>query len=129
MTHPYEGLLRESHAALARGDSDAATRDWADDIVWHLPGRGVLAGDYTGVSQFLALFGRIMEVTGGTYRTELHDVISNDDHAVALLTVHAERDGRKFQDNEVLAIHMRDGKAAEVWVLHNDQYAVDEFFV
>ncbi len=128
MAHAYEEMLRESHAALGRGDVEAATKDWAPDIIWHFPGRGVFAGEYRGTPEFLAVLGRVMELTGGTYRTELHDVLANDDHAVALLTVHAERDGKTLQDNEVLTIHMRDGKAAEVWIVHTDQYAVDEFF-
>jgi uncharacterized protein len=128
MAHRYEEMLRESHAALRRGDMDAATKDWEPDIIWHFPGRGPFAGDYTGIPQFLAVLGRVMELTGGTYQTDVHDVVANDDHAVALLTVYAERNGKKLQENEALTIHMRDGKAAEVWILHTDQYGVDEFF-
>jgi uncharacterized protein len=128
MAHPYEETLRESYAALARGDIDAVTKEWTDDIVWHIPGRGEHAGDYTGIPAFLDVFGRVMELTGGTYKSEVHDVLANDDHAVVLATITAERGDKKLRDNEMLTIHWRDGKAAEIWMVHTDQYAVDEFF-
>src|SRR5271169_1497907 len=53
---------------------------------------------------------------GGTLRLELHDVVANDQHGVALFTVSAEREGRPFAGNEVLIGHLSpDGKATEVW--------------
>jgi hypothetical protein len=69
-----------------------------------------------------------MELTGGTFRAELHDVVANDDHAVAIYVSRAEREGRTLEDRNVLVIHVRNGKFAETWLLSDDQYAADEFF-
>jgi ketosteroid isomerase-like protein len=98
------------------------------DIVWHAPGRNQLAGDHQGVDTVLGYFGRTMELTGGNFRVEVHDVVANDEHAVGLNTVHAERNGKTLQDNNTLVFHVRDGKATEVWQYWADQYAADELF-
>jgi uncharacterized protein len=54
------------------------------DIVRHAPGRSQLAGDHQGVDAVLGFFGRTMELTGGNFRVEVHDVVANDDHAAGL---------------------------------------------
>ena len=128
MAHPNEDLVREGFAAFGRGDMDAQRKVFADDLRWHAVGRSPLAGDYEGTEQVLQYFGRLFELTGGTFSLELHDVLANDEHAVALVTVRGERAGRQLADNEVLTFHIRDGKVSEVWSHHTDLYAVDEFF-
>jgi len=101
---------------------------FTDDVCWHTPGRGLISGDYEGTEQVLQYFTRIFELTGGTFSLELHDVLANDEHAVALFTVRGERAGRQLTDNEVLTYHFRDGKISEVWSHTTDLYAADEFF-
>jgi ketosteroid isomerase-like protein len=73
-------------------------------------------------------FGRLFELSGGTLRVELHDVVANDQHAVALFAVRAERAGKTLADNTVLESHIRDGKMTEAWIYQTDLYAVDEFW-
>jgi uncharacterized protein len=129
MTHPNEDTVRGAVGAFERGDLDALRNQYfAEDIRWHLPGRGPLAGDYEGGAQVLESFGRLFELAGGTYRVELHDVLANDEHAVVLYTSRAERAGRQLQDHTVLTAHIHDGKLTEVWIQPTDLYAVDEFF-
>jgi hypothetical protein len=128
MAHPNEDLVREGIAAFTRGDLDALREKYfAEDIRWHTPGRSPLAGDFEGVAQVIEAFGRLFELTGGTYRVEVHDIVANDEHAIVLYTSRAERAGRQFEDRTVLVAHIRDGKQAEVWVLPGDLYALDEF--
>jgi hypothetical protein len=92
VAHPHEDLVRGAFAASGRGGI-GALRDqyFADGIRLHYPGRSPLAGDYDGVAQVLGFFGRAVELSGGTFRTELHDVVANDEHAVALFTARADR--------------------------------------
>src|SRR6266567_3029308 len=129
MAHPNEDLARGASAAFGRGGLDALRNQFlAPDIRWHILGRGPLAGDYAGVAQVLGLFGKISELSGGTARLELHDVLANDDHAVSLATIRAERAGRQYRDNLVQVIHVRNGKATEVWTHSADPYAAEEFW-
>jgi len=129
MAHSNEDLVREGFAAFARGDMDALRKQyWADDIRWHVSGRSPLAGDYEGAEQVIELFARLFELTGGALSIELHDVLANDEHAVALFTARAERAGKQLTDNMVQTFHLRDGKVSEVWNQATDQYAQDEFW-
>ena len=129
MAHPNEDLVRESFAAGERGGMDVLRKQyWTDDIRYHVPGRGPVAGDYEGQEQMLGQSARTFELTGGTFSAEFHDALGNDEHGVAMLTVHAERAGKKLNQNVVLVYHFRDGKIAEVWNHPADQYAIDEFW-
>jgi ketosteroid isomerase-like protein len=130
MTHPNEVLLREAFAAFMRGDLEALqTKYFAEDIRYHVAGRSQIAGDYEGIGEVLGFFGRLFELSGGTLRLELHDVVANDEHGVALFKVLAERDGKQLADNEFLVAHPTpDGKAAEIWTQSTDVYASDEFW-
>jgi ketosteroid isomerase-like protein len=101
---------------------------FATGIRWHFAGRSPFGGDYEGIGPVLDWLGRSFEATGGTIRIELHDVIGNDDHVVALTTVRAERAGKHLEDNTVQIFHVQDGKATEVWTHPADQYASDEFW-
>ena len=95
MAHPSEDLLREGFAALERGDMDALRNQFfAADVRWHAPGRSLISGDYEGIEQVLQYFARVVELTSGTFSLELHDVLANDEHAAALITVRGERAAR-----------------------------------
>src|SRR5262245_52668858 len=97
MTHPNEELLREVIAAIQRGDMAALKSNYfAEGIRYHVAGRSPISGDYQGTDEVLEFFGRLFELSGGTFRLELHDVIANDQHGVALVSVRAEREGRQL---------------------------------
>ncbi len=61
-------------------------------------------------------------------KIEVHDILANDTHGVALVTRMAERDGRSFEMNEVHVFHISDGKVTEYWGFEEDQRRSDEFF-
>lgn len=129
MAHPNEDLVREGYAAFGRGDIEALQNRFLDPgIRWHFPGRSPFGGDYTGIADVLGWLGRSFEASGGTLSIELHDVIGNDEHVVALTTVRAQREGKQLEDNTVQIFHIRDGKATEVWTHPADVYASDDFW-
>jgi ketosteroid isomerase-like protein len=79
------------------------------------------------VDDILDFFARTLELTAGTFRVELHDVVANDEHAVALYVARGEREGKTLEDKSVLVSHVRDGRFLETWRHSEDQYAADEF--
>ena len=127
MAHPNEELVRRGFDAFAKGDVDTLRELFDQDAIWHAPGRNPVAGDYQGVEAILGFFARTMEVTGGTFRAELHDVVANDEHAVAIYVSRGQREGRTLDNKDVLVQHIRNGRLAETWQLSADQYAADEF--
>ena len=128
MAHPNEELVRKGYAAFLGGDLAALNDLFADDIVWHAPGRNQVAGDYRGKDEVFGVLAKVFELTGGTFSLEIHDVLADDEHAVVLARATAEREGRKLDDKSVQVFHIKDGKVTEQWLHPGDQYAGDEFW-
>ena len=126
--HPNEALLRRAYDAQGRGDVDGYIECLSDTIILHIPGRSRIAGDYSGKEDVRRHFREIAELSGGSFRTEVHDVVAGDDHAVGLINARAERDGRVIDLPRVHVWHVRDGKLSEVWLCPADQYAFDEYW-
>ena len=113
MAHPNEDLIRRGYEAFNKGDTQTLREVFDPEIVWHFPGRSVLAGDHRGTDAVLGFFGRTMELTAGTFRVELHKVVADDQHTVGLHLATGEREGRTLEDQEVLVFHVRDNKVVE----------------
>jgi ketosteroid isomerase-like protein len=128
VAHPNEELLQQGFDAFSKGDMEAVAALFADDVVFHFPGRGPLAGDHRGKDQVLGVIAKQAEMTGGTFRLELHDIVANDEHGVALNVARAERGDKTWEDNSVLVFHIQNEKVSEFWLHPGDQYAGDEFF-
>ena len=109
--HPSELVIRQTYDALNRGDLAAFVSMWTPDAVLH-GGSGVTVA---GADEIGRLLGQLREATGGTLRWELHDVLANDEHAVALHVTRAELGGRSLEDRVVYVFHVRGNQIAEAW--------------
>jgi ketosteroid isomerase-like protein len=124
--HPNVARIRDGYAAFAKGDFDVLTDLFADNIVWHVTGRNQLAGDYRGRDAVFGFFARLMEVTDGTFSLDVHAVLADDEHGVALAIGTASRAGKNVTFNDADVMHLRDGKVTEFWTAAVDPYAFDE---
>jgi ketosteroid isomerase-like protein len=121
-------LIRSGYEAFGKGDIPAVVALWAEDITWHIPGRGPLAGDYHGAQEVLGFFGQLQERSEGSFRLEVHDLMASDDHVVALVNQTGHRGDRSLNEPGTHVWHVREGKATEFWAMSGDDYAVDEFW-
>jgi ketosteroid isomerase-like protein len=128
MAHPNADLVRNGYEAFGRGDFDAVLASWADDIEWHIGGRGPLSGDYHGKDEVMGFFAKLGELTDGTFRLGIHDVAATDEHVLAIVDLSADRKGAHYENNGVHVWHIRDGKAVEFRGIVVDQYKDDEFW-
>ena len=128
MAHPNEELVRGGYEAFAGGDTEAVLSLLDENIVWHVPGRSAVAGDYHGPQGVMEFFGKLMEVSGGSFRLEIHDLMGTDDHVVALIKATSERGGTTRTFDTAHVWHVADGKATEFWALSANPYEDDEFF-
>lgn len=127
--HLNEELVRRFLDAQQRGDATVLVELLADDVVWHVPGRNLLSRDYRGRTEVFGFFARARELSGGTVRFEPIELLSGDQHAVALVRVHAEREGRKLGGEfQAFTFRIYAGKIAEFWFMVEDRYAVDAFW-
>lgn len=127
--HPNLVIARAGYEAFDKGDMAAVSDLLSDDIVWHSGGSNVLTGDYAGKEAVLDFFSLLMRESGGTFRNDVHDMLANDEHGVALVTVSASRGGESFEGRVIHVFHMSDGKMTEFWSYPEDQSSYDEFWV
>lgn len=122
-------LLRSGYAAFAEGDVGAVLALFSEDIAWHIPGRNLLSGDYTGHDEVLGFFQALGERSNGTFRLDVHDVLDNgEDKVLALVTENAERGGARLQFEAVHVWRMQDGKATSMQAFLADDHEADEFW-
>ncbi|HEX2026719.1 MAG TPA: nuclear transport factor 2 family protein [Nitriliruptorales bacterium] len=95
---------------------------FAPDAVWHGAGAHV-----AGREAIVALVRQLVHASGGTLEIELHDVLANDRHTVALQVTRAERHGRRLEDRVVDVYHVRDGKITDAW-FSGDPRIQDDFW-
>jgi ketosteroid isomerase-like protein len=127
--HPNAVLIRRFYDARARDDREAMREILDEDIAWHDPYPPPHGGDLRGAEAvFRDIFDRASELTAGTTRMSLHDVLANDAHAVALVNWSATHKGRTMKGREVAVYHVRAGKITEAWFYPEDKSASDEFF-
>lgn len=126
--YPNIGLLRRAYEAFDKGDIPTISKLFSKDIVWHWPGKGPLCGDYAGLDAVLAVFGKMAELSGGSFRAEVHDILANDEHGVALTRSIGSHLGKQINMPNVDVFHIRDGKVTEFWSFAMDQHAEDGFW-
>lgn len=119
---------RAGYQAFAAGDMATVNDLLADDIVWHSGGNNILTGDYEGKEAVLGFLARLMQETGGSFKNDVHDILANDDHGVALVTVSGTRGGKSLEGRVAQIFHMRDGRMTEFWTFSEDQDQFDEFW-
>jgi ketosteroid isomerase-like protein len=124
--HPNAVRIRDGYAAFAKGDFAVLNDLLAEDLVWHHGGRSQLAGDYRGRDAVYELFGKLIEVTRGTFHMDLQAAFANDELGVALVVASSTVDGRSVAAREAHIMRMSDGKVVEFWYTSTDQYAFDE---
>ena len=105
---------------------DAVTDLYTADAILHYVGRHALGGDHHGRDEIRTLSARSREAFGGTQRLDLHDVVANDNHAVALLGASAERDGRRLRWSRVVVFHLNGDLIREQWIHDSDQHLIEE---
>lgn len=120
-------LHRRGHDAFRNGDMDFLRELFAEDTVWHWPGRSPLGGDFRGRDAVLELLGSMAELADSIEFVD-EDFLTSDDRTASLSRMAVTRGDRTLEYELCEVVRWRDGKVAEEWVLVDDQYAYDDFW-
>jgi ketosteroid isomerase-like protein len=123
--HPNRALLRGLLEAFATRDVQAMETALDDDLTWHAPGTNRFSGQFRGRTAALQRLAQMREA-GISTGFDVHDVVANDEHAVALVHLHLEAaDGRRYDQPQVQVAHVREGRIVEFWTMNQDQAVLD----
>jgi hypothetical protein len=126
--HPLVRKIMDYQLAVAAGDMESARSVFQPDVEYRVPGRSLLAGTYHGPDEVIGYFGRLMELTGGTYRISRMTWFAAGDEVALATRNHATRDGRTLEWDEVILFTFEDGRKKRIDLLSGDQYGMDELF-
>jgi uncharacterized protein len=124
-----EALVRRFYAARAAGDRAVARDLLADDVAWHDPYPPPHGGDLRGRDAvFRDVVDAAGELTGGTTRLWLEQVIATGRHVAALVGWSSTFRGRSMEGRELAVFHVAGGRITEAWFHPEDPAAVMAFF-
>jgi ketosteroid isomerase-like protein len=128
MSNPNAVIIRNAYDDFARGNVPAVFAVFDAAITWHVPGHGPLSGDFAGHDAIADFFRRTMELSGGTFRIDVHNVLAENDLVVVLVTVCAQRNGVSTSFPEVHVWEMKNGKATAFREYQGDEQREDRFW-
>jgi len=121
-------VVRALFDAFARKDGFALRDLFAEDATWTVPGSGIMAGTAAGRDEIIRFLGRLPRETGGTYGSELIDVLASAERAAAVYRAFGERDGRSIDIVQLLLFRLEGGLIREALALPSDPLAFEAFW-
>jgi ketosteroid isomerase-like protein len=82
----------------------------------------MVAGMYIGKEEVLSLFGRMMEVYGGTLELEVVDILASDDRGVVLTREQGTTRGEHLEWTGVNLWEFRDAQCARFTAYYDAEY-------
>ncbi len=123
------GLVRTGYEAFNAGDIEKLRSLFATDVIQHVPGRGPLAGTYKGVDNVLGYYGRLAEMTDGSFRADLVDLHGDGrGHVVAVHQLASTRNGKKRVTRGSIVFTLVGDKVTDLLELHGDLPGDDAHF-
>ena len=122
-------MAQAFHDALLGKDTPAAEAVLDDASLLHIAGRSGLAGEYHGEEAILGLLERMAQLTDATLQFKPSRVITTDDQAIVLCGQSSgTRGGKRLDADAVHILSLRGGRVREIWVFHQNQDQVDDFW-
>ena len=126
--HPNIPLVRQALDAFSRSDMVEVKAYVAEDIVWHVPGRGRLAGDKKGLEEVIGFFGEAGVLGTTNFSIDVRKMMASDDFVSMFVHYHHARGDEVFDQEGIELFRLAGGKISEFWAFIRDSRAFDEFF-
>lgn len=125
----YMTLVRRGYDAFNRQDVDTLRTILAHDVQQHVPGSSQLAGEYKGIDAVLGYYGKLGELTQGSFRADLVDVFGDaHGHVTAMHQITATRNGTTRVSRGTILFTFLGDRATDLLEMHADLPGDDAFF-
>lgn len=121
--HPNAARYRTMSDAMRAGDMSQMVDYISDDVEWWE------IGSTEPIRGKEALMARMQDLGDIDITVDLHDVVSNDDHMIALVTATATRadDSLIYRTAEICHVDA-DGRVTHRWAFSDDTERITAFF-
>jgi len=127
--HPDAAVVRKGYEAFTTGDMDTVAGMLTGDCTHHVPGESQMSGHFKGRDNVMAMYRKLFELTGGTFRVELQGVFPDGrGHVMAAHKWHADRDDRGIEMRGGLFFTIIGGKISDIDECMEDIDVADAFW-
>ncbi len=127
--HEHGAELKESVASFNTGDLASSVRSFSSEVTFVAPGKSAVAGVYHGREGVAEFFAKLQELSGGSFKVELEEVLANRERMILFLRFTASRDGHNL---DVVIAGFHDDLGEDGWrkatFLPDDLASFDRFF-
>ncbi len=128
MADSKEDTIRRGYKAFGEGDMETMRSIYTADVVQSQPGDNQLSGEHAGVDNVIGLYGKLFELSGGTFVVTLKSVTTEGDKVVAVHGAKGEREGKTLDTEETIEFTFSGDKVSRLDVTSADQDAEDAFW-
>ena len=125
MKHPNAVTIEKLYSDLAKEDFKAALTVCSDAMTFQVPGKSRLAGKYTKANFAQDLLMKQRELSGGTFKLEVHDILASDQHVTVLGTSKLLRSGKTVELRTVHVWRFEGSKPLAGYEYPRDLYQFD----
>lgn len=114
---------------VKNGDFKSAAKLFDENVTIRVPGRNIISGEYHGSAGVFESFGKMLDLSGGTYHiTEFVDWLASETRVCLLIRQEAVRGEKKYAYLRNIVFEIADGKMKDISIFEGDQYEFDEFW-
>jgi uncharacterized protein len=128
MAESKEDIIRRGYKAFGEGDMATLGSLYTPDVVQRQGGNNQTSGEYKGVDNVLGLYGKLFELSGGTYAVDLKSVKTEGDKVVTVHGAKGEREGKTLDVDESIEFTFSGDKVSRLDVTTTDDAAEDAFW-
>jgi hypothetical protein len=128
MADSKEDTIRRGYKAFSEGDMDTLGSLYTDDVAQSMPGKNQLAGEHKGRENVIGLYGKMFELSGGTFAVDLKSVKAEGDKVVSVHRSTGEREGKTLDADESIAFTFAGDKISRLDITYTDEAAADAFW-
>jgi uncharacterized protein len=125
MIHPNAAVLQKIYTDFSKQDFQAMLSHCDEKVTFQISGKSSLCGKFDKSSFVPGFATKLMELSGGTFQLEVHDILASDRHAVALATESLMRDGKKVEYRMAHVWRIENGKPVAWYSYPRDLYQFD----
>ena len=115
-------------AAFRAKDMEGVRQLLADDVIFHIPGKSPMSGDYHGFEQVTGFFRKAGERSGGTFKSEVKKIVANGVLVMVFQHVTGQREGKSLDMEGAFVVRFEDGRWKEMWAFHFDELQAYAFW-
>ena len=128
MVYLDEKAIQQLIKAFNERNFEPGSMLFADDVVLHYPGKNRIMGDHIGKSGLLDFWNKQIDLTDGTFKGEIINVLQGEGNLVLIMNATAELNNQSYSWRRINHYHIVEGRVVEGWIYEGDQYIADLVF-